>query len=174
MSFNTRKQILKTFPSARSVSKKDLQRLIDLCELYCYNPKEIIFQQNSPSTSIHLVIDGKVSIQTESDGQKILLSLLNPGVIIGEMGLLDGTPRSATAVASSSVTTLSLSYETYNLLSQKNDPIALWLLDIIAEDLAKRIRSMTFKVAEARSRPDLKSVTQEQRSWFSFITKRIL
>src|SRR5687768_15415181 len=50
-----------------------------------------------------LVLDGEVAVESivVSRTQPITMSVLGPGALIGEMGLLDGAPRSASCTAMS-------------------------------------------------------------------------
>ncbi|MAS34527.1 MAG: cyclic nucleotide-binding protein [Anaerolineaceae bacterium] len=55
----------------------------------------VVFRQGEPGETMYAVQSGQ--IQIEHDGKTI--ALLGPGSIFGEMALIDGSPRSATAIA---------------------------------------------------------------------------
>jgi CRP/FNR family cyclic AMP-dependent transcriptional regulator len=59
-----------------------------------------IFSKGDPGNSLVAVLDGCVRISVPTaDGREVVLSIVQPGEIFGEMGLLDGQPRSADAIA---------------------------------------------------------------------------
>jgi CRP/FNR family transcriptional regulator, cyclic AMP receptor protein len=59
-----------------------------------------IFKKGDPGNSLMAVLSGRVRISMPTaDGHEVVLSIVQPGEIFGEMGLLDGQPRSADATA---------------------------------------------------------------------------
>ena len=59
-----------------------------------------IFSKGDPGSSLIAVLDGCVRISMPTaDGHEVVLSMVQRGEIFGEMGLLDGQPRSADATA---------------------------------------------------------------------------
>jgi CRP/FNR family cyclic AMP-dependent transcriptional regulator len=61
---------------------------------------EVIFASGDPGDALCLVLAGKVELSIEDDeGLKIVLADAGPGDLFGELSLLDGGPRTATALA---------------------------------------------------------------------------
>jgi CRP-like cAMP-binding protein len=60
-----------------------------------FNSGEAIFEAGDPSDRAYLIVIGAVEARLPHGKHK----LLGPGEIFGEMGLIDGGPRSATIVA---------------------------------------------------------------------------
>lgn len=72
-----------------------------------------IFREGSPSDCCYLVDSGEIRIEVRShevDSDAVLGYMSSPS-ILGELGLLDGLPRSASAFAESAVTARRLSSE---------------------------------------------------------------
>jgi len=68
-----------------------------------------VFLQGDPGDEMYLLLDGRIRISCESiSGRDITLCFLKDGGFFGEMALLDGEPRSATAYAESNGTLLVL------------------------------------------------------------------
>lgn len=67
-------------------------------ELVLLDPDHVIFQQGDLSREMYIVISGKVNISLVKDKREILLAQLSTGDFFGEMSLLEGLPRSGTAV----------------------------------------------------------------------------
>ncbi len=87
-----------------------------------------IFDQDAPGDCAYMIDSGHVEISTFSEGKKESLATLGPGEIFGEMALLDGRPRSATATAIHEATVIAISRQ--QLLDEVNrsSPIARLLL----------------------------------------------
>ena len=60
-----------------------------------YLPDEKIFIEGSPGNTMYVIIDGNVEISVAGK----LIEIAGPGMIVGEMALIDSCDRSATVVA---------------------------------------------------------------------------
>jgi CRP-like cAMP-binding protein len=59
-----------------------------------------VFLQGDPGDEMYLLVEGRIRICCESlSGREITLAVLKEGGFFGDMALLDGEPRSATAIA---------------------------------------------------------------------------
>lgn len=79
-----------------------------------------VFRQGDPGHEFHVVWKGRVAIVDEAAGKT--LAVLGPGQFFGEMALVSGKPRNATAVVEEDAELLSLSKEEFQnaLLREKN------------------------------------------------------
>ena len=64
---------------------------------------QVLFREGDPADSVFRVLSGAVDILRELDGEPILLGTVGAGQFIGEMGVVENRPRSATARAASEV-----------------------------------------------------------------------
>lgn len=62
-------------------------------------PGEVLFREGDAPTTAFILDDGQVEIRATQRGHEVVLALLGPGAIIGEMAVIDAAPRTATAVA---------------------------------------------------------------------------
>ena len=60
---------------------------------------DVIFNEGDPGDSFYVVDEGSVELKKKADGVMVTLATIGNGVIFGEMALLDGRRRMATAVA---------------------------------------------------------------------------
>jgi CRP-like cAMP-binding protein len=60
---------------------------------------KVLFKEGDPGLEAFLVEKGKVLILKMGTDAPIIVASLNPGALFGEMAILDGSPRMATAVA---------------------------------------------------------------------------
>lgn len=110
-----------------------------------YRRNEVVFHEGDPGDSLHVVVEGRVKITRESaEGDEAIVVVLAPGESFGELVLLDGAPRSATATAIEATETLTMSRETFAELVDGASPFRWQALS----GVARRIRRLTDQLAE--------------------------
>ncbi|MBA3773015.1 MAG: cyclic nucleotide-binding domain-containing protein [Ramlibacter sp.] len=95
-----------------------------------------------------LVLDGEVTIESivVSRTDPITVSVLGPGNLIGEMGLLDGAPRSASCTAMTAVRCAILTRDALNQLLGDDPRTAAKLMMAISLRIAQRMRESQEKL----------------------------
>jgi EAL domain-containing protein (putative c-di-GMP-specific phosphodiesterase class I) len=58
-----------------------------------------IFAENDPPTTAFLIERGEIEVSTVQRGERTILGHLGPGMLLGEMAVIDNSPRTATARA---------------------------------------------------------------------------
>ena len=83
-----------------------------------YRRDEVIFHVDDPGDSLFVVVNGSVKITLSADDgtEPAILTTIGRGGFFGELALLDGAPRSATAVAMDAVETLVLRRDAFDRL----------------------------------------------------------
>ncbi|MHB8621477.1 MAG: Crp/Fnr family transcriptional regulator [Chloroflexota bacterium] len=96
-----------------------------------------LMSQGDSSETLHLIRSGWVRVERGHPQMTapVLLAELGPGEVVGEMGVLDGAPRSATVVAIDSVETLELDIQALSETTLRHPEITLALLRTISERL---------------------------------------
>jgi CRP-like cAMP-binding protein len=96
---------------------------------------EVIFNEGNPSDCAYIIGMGSIEIFTTTpEGQKVL-GVLGENEIFGEMGLIDGLPRSASARANEASVVSILTPETFEQLVHKNPKALLPILKILTRRL---------------------------------------
>lgn len=95
-----------------------------------------------------LVLDGEVTVESivVSRTAPITVTVLGPGSLIGEMGLLDGAPRSASCTAMTPLRCAVLTREALNQLLQDDPQTAAKLMMAISMRIAERMRECQDKL----------------------------
>ena len=107
-------EFLTTVPIFSSLSPEDLEPLAGKLRRRGYQKGEVIFHQEDPADLMHIIVEGRIRISiTSDDGREKDLAILQPGDCFGEMALLDGSNRSATATAIDPSQTLALYREDF-------------------------------------------------------------
>jgi CRP/FNR family transcriptional regulator, cyclic AMP receptor protein len=116
-----------------------------------YSNGEIVFEEGSPGREMFIVHSGRVRIFMSGPDEEILLAVLGPGEVFGEMALVDDGPRSATATAVENDTQLVVvDHPKFFYLITQQPAFALTLLQI----LAQRIRNLERQLAGAGEKPE--------------------
>ncbi|HEX6140630.1 MAG TPA: Crp/Fnr family transcriptional regulator [Candidatus Limnocylindria bacterium] len=106
---------------------------------------EVIFHQGDPGDALHVIISGSVKIVLPSpEGEEAIIATLTEGDFFGELALLDGQPRSATAVAVEATETLSLPRDVFRELVEQHPE----LRDALFAALSSLLRRITHHVEE--------------------------
>lgn len=86
-----------------------LQRLADKARMRTYARGEVIFHEDDPGDALCVVVEGLVKIYlTSAEGDEMVLVTLGPSTVFGELPMVDGGPRSASAAAVEASTVLTL------------------------------------------------------------------
>ena len=106
---------------------------------------EVIFHLGDPGDALFIVSSGAVKITLPSEtGDEAILATLRPGDFFGELALLDGAPRSATAAALEPTETLVLPRQRFRELIA-TEPV---IRDALLASLARELRRLTLHVEE--------------------------
>jgi SulP family sulfate permease len=110
---------------------------------------EAVFRRGDPGDAMYVLLAGQIGIWLPGDGEngeakrdRRMVSYA-PGVVFGEMGLMEGRARSADAIAESDAVLCTLSKSSYEQLSSENPALLGKLLLRIGVLLASRVRALT-------------------------------
>jgi len=100
------------------------------------NPGEVLFNEGDKGDVMYLIKDGKIKITKGKNEDEKVLAVLKDGDFFGEMAIIDGSPRSATATAIESSSLLIIDKETFKSKIKENP-----LIEYVLETLTKRLRT---------------------------------
>lgn len=113
-----------------------IQNVATLLKEQTYRKHQIIFHQGDPGGHLYLIVEGRVRIYlNHPDGQEITLRIYGAGASFGELSVLDGAPRSASAAALTDVIVYVLYRDDFLPLLQYDFTITRSLLTILTERL---------------------------------------
>lgn len=95
-----------------------------------------------------LVLEGDISVESELPGTdgNLVVNVIGPGHLIGEMGVLDNSPRSATCTAVTDIAAAVLSRAALRRLLRAEPAVGARLLLAISKRMADRLRDTTRKL----------------------------
>ncbi len=113
-----------------------------------FNDGDMIMVENEPGMELYIIQSGKVKITKVVEGNEVLLAVLQPGDIFGEMAILENKPRSATAVAYGSVATLAINKANFETMVKQQPQLAVKLITILSERIwlaSKQLANLLIK-----------------------------
>lgn len=120
----------------RDLPAKDLDRLGELSTKRSFDVNQPVFMKGDPAAGMMAVVKGRVRIVTYSAGGKeIVLNVINPGEVFGEIALIDGGERTADAVAMEPTDLLVLDRRHFLPYLEKNPKLCIKLLMVMCQRL---------------------------------------
>jgi CRP-like cAMP-binding protein len=125
----------------QGLAAEDLKKLAGFCELRKMAEGTTVFIENMPGESLFLVRKGTIRISKMfAEGDEKTLVVLGPEDIFGEMAIVDGLPRSATARVAEDAELISLKKSDFEKLAGEDPALALKLLTRISKVFSGRVR----------------------------------
>ncbi len=106
-------------------------------------PGDTLFRDGDPPDSVYLIKEGEIEISKGTGTKKRVLAVLSEGDFLGEMAVIDGSPRSATAKAITKTTLVTLDTSEFKK-EIEDDP----MIGALVFTLIKRLRKTSRKLAE--------------------------
>ena len=125
----------------------EAEAFLSHCQRKIYKPRSVIFRQGDPSDRFFLVLEGSVSVVVDDEHdpeQEMVVSYLNPGDFVGEMGLFGEEHRTANLVARTECELASISYDHFHRVRAEFPD----LLYALATQLGHRLRNTTRKLTD--------------------------
>jgi CRP-like cAMP-binding protein len=112
---------------------------------------DLVFQKGSPSRSLLIVEDGQLEVFDESLGEAIVLGVVGPGGVVGEVGFLDGYPRTHHVRARTACRLLRLTREGLLGFAGADPTLFAKLTVALAQCVAGRFRSAVEELEPVRA-----------------------
>lgn len=124
-----------------NLSGAELAKLATFCEMREMAEGTTVFIENMPGESLFLIKKGTIRISKMfAEGDEKTLIVLGPEDVFGEMAVIDGLPRSATARVAEEAELISLSKKALEQLCKDDPSLALKLISNIVRVFSKRVR----------------------------------
>jgi CRP/FNR family cyclic AMP-dependent transcriptional regulator len=138
-------EALSTIPFFAGLDRVALERLAAGMRTRRFRRGEVIFHIGDPGDALFVIVDGEVKISLPSEtGDEAILATLRVGDVFGELALLDGAPRSASATAISASETVVLPRDRFRELIATEAGVR----DALLASIAGELRRLTTHVEE--------------------------
>jgi CRP/FNR family transcriptional regulator, cyclic AMP receptor protein len=131
------------------LNQEELRSVTKWIKAYKAGLGTTIFEEGSKSPQLCLIADGEISIFKEiSTSEHLKVADIRTGGSIGEMGILDNEPVSASAIASIDSVVFLISGDDFKKMVSENEALGVKLLWKIGKIISLRLRKTTGLLAE--------------------------
>jgi CRP-like cAMP-binding protein len=137
-----------------NLAPADLNALLADARLRHVRAAETIFHRGDPGDGLYGVLKGRVVVTVESeDGKELILNSFGPGEFFGEIALLDGMGRTASAIAREPSSLLFIARRVFIPFLEARPKVAVRMIALLCERLRRTthlIEDSTFLNVPAR------------------------
>ncbi|MBI4828122.1 MAG: cyclic nucleotide-binding domain-containing protein [Nitrospinae bacterium] len=150
---NIIRQYRENFPFFFDLDNAQVYRLLQVCKARDFKQGEVIFEEGTVAREMFLLISGKVRIsRRHAASDSLVILTLKRGEVFGEMGIIDGGPRSAAATAETDCRALALHQVS---LLRCDDNTAGKLYRNLAHILSAKLRVTSARLEDFSRRPNI-------------------
>ena len=132
-------------PLLAAIDAEDLQALVRGARARSWKAGQTLFQRGDAGDGIYAIVSGQVKIVIEGlNGAEVIVRQLTTGDVFGELAALDGSSRTATAIAVTEVKALHITNRGFDEWLEAHPRVARPML----AQLAHRLRTTNDQVAE--------------------------
>jgi len=140
--------LLRTHTALAELAADDAQRVVASMRLVSFPGGATVIREGDRSRTgfMLLILSGEISVETDeatvvAQGASVVISVLGPGSLIGEMGVLDAEPRAASCVTVGPVDAAVLTRQALDQLIQDDPRVGARLMAAVSQRLADRLRA---------------------------------
>jgi CRP/FNR family transcriptional regulator, cyclic AMP receptor protein len=135
--------VLASCPLFAGAAGDDLEALAEIARTTQWPPGTLIFQRGDPPSFLLIIASGRVRLTlTSLSGKELTLRHAERGATVGEMGVLDGEPRSADATAVGHAKALVIHREPFERVLAQRPGLSLTVIRY----LTTRLRETTYQL----------------------------
>ncbi|MEQ8666602.1 MAG: cyclic nucleotide-binding domain-containing protein [Rhodospirillales bacterium] len=123
-----------------NIDQNVVRELAQEAQVKKYAKGELLFAEGDDGDCMHLIMRGSVAIQKDTGGREVTLSYLPPGNYVGEMALISGEPRGASARAVVECKTICLFKDSFEKIVDQHPEIRRdleWLYEKRSEETVR-------------------------------------
>ena len=134
---------LRTLPIFETLNAERLQEIARFASLRQVPRQTTILQAGDRTDYIYLVLAGTLKVQiSDQDGREVILAMLGPGEMFGEMGAIDDHPRSATVITAEPCDLVVIAKDDFKRCLAENFEVSLYII----HNLVRRLRNADRKI----------------------------
>ncbi len=138
-------------PFFSNLTTKQVAKVAQILHKRHYSEGECFFEVNQPGAALFIIEKGRVGIEIPSKDEKnILVTELKEGDFLGELALLDNSPRSATARANEPTIAFSLFRSDLQELIEVDPVVASLIFQSLSLFVGTRLKKTTQLLKEYR------------------------
>lgn len=129
--------LLRKIPMFAKMETSKLKLLAFASEIVSFLDGDIVFNSGDTADFAYVIMDGAVDIITETDAGPVVTGTLQQNQLIGELGLLNNTPRIAMLVANGNLQAMKITAEMFFRILRENSEVALDVIRMLSDKLTR-------------------------------------
>ena len=117
--------------------------MVDVFKAQSFPPDHVLMREGEPGNSAYLIEHGEVEVYRILDGAKVVLGTVGEGGIVGEMALIDASPRMATVRTTRKTTCIEITDRMLQKIMADAHPILRSLIHVYLRNLRSFARRAT-------------------------------
>lgn len=117
----------------------------------CKNVKagETLWEEGDSCDYVAFITGGRLQVkkETEFEGKQVIMGIYGKGAFVGELCILDGTPRALTAIAQEDASLVTITKENFDRLIDRYPKLGAQLLKGMLLSVSKRLRKSFTRLA---------------------------
>src|SRR5262245_20360446 len=146
------------------IKAEELASVLQRGTAVSYKAGDYLFHESTPRQWLGLVIDGEVDLVRGQHGKSVLIGLAQPGAILSEGVVLDGTPHGTSARTHRGATVWQISRAELEAVRAENPEVFYRIVAQIARRLSDRLRAASERLAKEAGAATLTDVRREHDS----------
>jgi len=128
---------------------EDLKELSGFFKCKSVAAGEILWNEGDFCDYVAFIVSGRVEVkkETEFKGKQVVVGIYSRGAVVGELCILDGSPRAVTAVALEDVSLVLITREDFDKLINKHPELGAQLMKGMLLSVSKRLKSSFARLA---------------------------
>jgi CRP-like cAMP-binding protein len=138
---------LRKLPALRDYTNSELRLLATVAPAREFAVGQALCKEGTAGHSCFLLATGQVQVRRHFPEGEKTLATLSSGQVVGQMALVDRSPRSASVVASQATVALELTRDVFEQLLRSHSPLALRFQEQIAVAGIRQLRLATQRLS---------------------------
>ncbi|TNE72677.1 cyclic nucleotide-binding domain-containing protein [bacterium] len=135
-------EILKKIPIFQDLNKRELKIIARILYERTYEAGEYMFETGQPGAAMFIIKDGQIQITRNSkSGEELVLATIGNGEFVGELALLDSSPRSASAFVTKQTIALAIFRSDLEKLFDNNPELGNKVMRRLATVIGLRLKA---------------------------------
>ena len=144
--------LLRKIPMFAKMETSKLKLLAFASEMVSFQDGDIVFNNGDTADYAYVIMEGAVDIITETDKGPIVMVTLSQNQLIGELGLINNTPRIATLLANGNLLAMKITAEMFFRILRENSEVALDVIRILSDKVARTNEQLELALRQANQK----------------------
>ena len=141
--------LLRKIPMFAKMETSKLKLLAFASEMVSFQNGDVVFNNGDSADYAYVIMEGSVDVITETDQGPVVTVTLSQNQLIGELGLLNNTPRIATLVANGNLLAMKITAEMFFRILRENSEVALDVIRMLSDKLTRTHEQVEFLQRQA-------------------------